>query len=64
MARIALSLVVALAIALIPMTSRAAPAISAYDFIELEISYTTLLARYYKPLTPRRGASISPTAPI
>jgi carboxyl-terminal processing protease len=31
----------------------AAPAISAYDFIELEISYTTLLARYYKPLTPR-----------
>jgi carboxyl-terminal processing protease len=36
-----------------PSKIRAAPAISAYDFIELEISYTTLLARYYKPLTPR-----------
>ena len=42
-----------LAIALTPIATAAAPSISAYDFIELEISYTTLLARYYKPLTPR-----------
>jgi carboxyl-terminal processing protease len=28
------------------------PSISAYDFIELEIAYTTLLARYYKPIAP------------
>jgi carboxyl-terminal processing protease len=28
------------------------PSISAYDFIELEIAYTTLLARYYKPVSP------------
>jgi carboxyl-terminal processing protease len=39
-----------------PIASRAAAppyAISAYDLIELQISYTTLLARFYRPLAPR-----------
>ncbi len=53
MARVSVIAAAALAAALLPMPAPAAPAISAYDFIELEIAYTTLLARYYKPLTPR-----------
>ncbi len=45
-----------LAIALLAFVCRpveAAASIDAFDLIELEVSYTTLLARYYKPLTPR-----------
>jgi carboxyl-terminal processing protease len=52
MARFFIIVALVLAIA-VPLPAPAAPSISAYDFIELEISYTTLLARYYKPLTPR-----------
>jgi carboxyl-terminal processing protease len=28
--------------------------VNALDFIELQVAYTTLLARYYKPIAPRR----------
>jgi carboxyl-terminal processing protease len=45
-----------LASALFPARGSAATAgapVSALDLIELQISYTTLLARYYRPLAPR-----------
>jgi carboxyl-terminal processing protease len=44
----------ALALAAMPASGGAAqPSISALDVIELQIGYTTILARYYKPVAPR-----------
>jgi len=38
---------------LAPSARAAQPSISALDVIELQIGYTTILARYYKPVAPR-----------
>ncbi len=43
-----------LVLASMPASARATqPSISALDVIELQIGYTTILARYYKPVAPR-----------
>jgi carboxyl-terminal processing protease len=50
------ALVVAFGIALAGVPAGSAPmraSISALDVIELQIGYTTILARYYKPVAPR-----------
>jgi carboxyl-terminal processing protease len=45
---------VVLVLASMPASARATqPSISALDVIELQIGYTTILARYYKPVAPR-----------